>query len=654
MKRAAFVSTLAFLLVVAAAAPVHAADVQPTPPPIRDLTPASATPPAAGITWPHSPGSTCTGWYLQKDYGYNWPAATTWWEAECDAYDPSCFPACEPAGNVALLVDFYYWDGSTAIFYGEQYYQDWSVGTTCMYWLDSATGLQYQYDTPTCPWTGPGNAAPFPGFRITCSAVYNCTFDGSDSFASDGVASYRWDFGDGTMAEGPIEQHTYAQVGRYPVSLTVTDTGGLVARESASVRIDIPPISTFTYTCSGWTCTFDGTASSDPDGTVQQYSWCFGDSVSGCVRGDSSAQHTYTQAGSYNASLWVVDDAGIYVHSPEQTVVISGQNPNHPPIASFTASCSALRCHFDPSASSDPDGTIVEYDWTFVDANNSGWGNGYYTPAPQDVKFPHDGTWVVTLTVTDNLTLKASTSQTVTLTDLPPTASFASSCSGLTCKFDASASTDSDGTIQSYAWDFGDGGAATTATAQHGYANVGTYTVRLTVTDDAGLVDTTSKSITVLETVPTASFTVTCVGGSCTFDASASTDIGGTITTYSWTFGDGTTGQGKVVSHSYSSNGSYNATLTVTDSGGVTTSTSKTASSIKLTATVAKGTNLRQVSLSWAGSNATAFDVYRNGVWIVTVVGTPYTEAFSKPGTYTYKVCEANKSICSNSVTVSV
>jgi PKD repeat protein len=144
------------------------------------------------------------------------------------------------------------------------------------------------------------------------------------------------------------------------------------------------------------------------------------------------------------------------------------------------------------------------------------------------------------------------------------------------------------------------------------------------------------------------------MGGSCTFDASASTDIGGTITTYSWTFGDGTTGQGTVVSHSYPSTGTYNATLTVTDSGGVTTSTSKTASSIKLTATVAKVKSLRQVSLSWAGSNATAFEVYRNGVWIVTVAGTSYTEAFSKPGTYTYKVCEANKSMCSNSMTVSV
>jgi len=561
MKRAAFVSTLAFLLVVAAAAPVHAADVQPTPPPIRDLTPASATPPAAGITWPHSPGSTCTGWYLQKDYGYNWPAATTWWEAECDAYDPSCFPACEPAGNVALLVDFYYWDGSTAIFYGEQYYQDWSVGTTCMYWLDSATGLQYQYDTPTCPWTGPGNAAPFPGFRITCSAVYNCTFDGSDSFASDGVASYRWDFGDGSTSDVEMAQHSYAATGTYIARLTVIDNGGLVAATSTAVRIDIPPIASFTYACSGSTCTFDASASSDPDGTVERYYWNFGDGPATWFA-TPMAQHTYVQAGSYTVTLLVVDDGGAST-SAQQTAVVS------------------------------------------------------------------------------NL-------------DIPPTAAFTSNCAALACSFDGSVSADPDGSIQAYSWNFGDGGTATTAAAQHTYVNAGTYTVTLAVTDDAGLVGTTSKTVTVVATVPTASFSVTCAGGACTFDASGSTDLGGTITAYEWTFGDGATGQGKVVSHSYSSTGTYNATLTVTDSGGIITSTSKTASSIQLTATVAKVKSLRQVSLTWAGSNATGFEVYRNGVWIATVVGTSYVEAFSKSGTYTYRVCEANKSICSNSMTVSV
>lgn len=67
-----------------------------------------------------------------------------------------------------------------------------------------------------------------------------------------------------------------------------------------------------------------------------------------------------------------------------------------------------------------------------------------------------------------------------------PTASATSSCTDLTCSFDASASTDPDGTIASYAWTFGDGTTGTTATPSHAYAKSGTYPVTLTVTDDRG------------------------------------------------------------------------------------------------------------------------------------------------------------------------
>src|SRR5882672_7082104 len=134
--------------------PTRAGDVLPTPAPVRDLTPASPAAPPSGITNPHTYGSTCTGWYLEKNYAYSWPAATMWWEAECQAYDPACWPVCETDdGDPPLLIDLYYWDGSTAIFYGEQIYMHYNSGTGCQYWLDAATGLTYQYDTRVCPWT---------------------------------------------------------------------------------------------------------------------------------------------------------------------------------------------------------------------------------------------------------------------------------------------------------------------------------------------------------------------------------------------------------------------------------------------------------------------------------------------------------------------
>ena len=78
----------------------------------------------------------------------------------------------------------------------------------------------------------------------------------------------------------------------------------------------------------------------------------------------------------------------------------------------------------------------------------------------------------------------------------PPTASFDSSCAHLTCDF-TDASSDSDGSVESWSWSFGDGSASTAQNPSHTYAEDGTYTVTVTVTDDDGATDSTSEQVTV-------------------------------------------------------------------------------------------------------------------------------------------------------------
>lgn len=156
----------------------------------------------------------------------------------------------------------------------------------------------------------------------------------------------------------------------------------------------------------------------------------------------------------------------------------------------------------------------------------------------------------------------------------PPTAAFGSSCTNLDCSFDGSGSTDSDGSITSYSWDFGDSQNGGGVSPAHSYSALGTYTVTLTVTDNKGASDTVSHQVTVRppNAKPMAAFTSSCANLGCAFDGSGSVDSDGSITSYSWNFGDPHTGSGVSPSHTYDTAGTYTVTLTVTDNDGATDS----------------------------------------------------------------------------------
>jgi len=174
-------------------------------------------------------------------------------------------------------------------------------------------------------------------------------------------------------------------------------------------------------------------------------------------------------------------------------------------------------------------------------------------------------------------------------TNQSPTANFTadptSGVAPLEVSFNGSNSSDSDGSITSYAWDFKDSETGNGETISHTFSSIGSYNVELTVTDDKGATDSVTKSITVTDPIvsnqsPTASFTADPTSGvaplEVSFNASNSYDPDGSITSYAWDFKDGNTGTGETVNHTFSSIGSYNVKLTVTDDKGATDSTTKT------------------------------------------------------------------------------
>jgi serine protease AprX len=157
----------------------------------------------------------------------------------------------------------------------------------------------------------------------------------------------------------------------------------------------------------------------------------------------------------------------------------------------------------------------------------------------------------------------------------PPTAGFGSSCTDLTCTF-TDTSSDSDGSVVSWAWDFGDGNTSTAQNPVHTYTTANTYTVSLTVTDDVGDSDSTSASVTANDppnNPPTAGFSSSCTDLDCDFtDTSSDTD--GSIVAWSWVFGDGATSDAQHPSHSYAAGETYTVSLTVTDDDGDSDTTS--------------------------------------------------------------------------------
>lgn len=468
----------------------------------------------------------------------------------------------------------------------------------------NATGLRLYFDSTNRPSrfgttqnTGPeavAHANPDSG-----TAPLEVSFDAAGSSDPDGViVKWEWDllgsgdFQDYTMSTGAAT-FTYVNGGIYHPVLRVTDDSGATDTAELTVDVNEAPSAVASgspdYGYPPMLVQFDGSASSDPDGSIANYEWDFGEGAGyqdfGAV---PTASHTYNSAGNYTAMLRVTDNDGATA-TAAVSINTTQEPPNQAPVAEGSVAPQAgtqpLEVSFDGSASHDSDGNIVMWEWDLGD------GSGYqdYTMTQGVLQFTYinPGNKSATLRVTDDDGATATQSFAIHVNAHPDAIGDATPSAGnapLNALFSASGSSDSDGSIVQWEWDFGEGGgyedfSGTQGGASHVYGSPGSYVAVLRVTDNEGGQDIFNLPIFVNHP-PTAALSADPTTGyaplTVSFDAGASSDPDNDIVLYEWDFdgngsfeveapADQTPAQ---ASFTYVGVGSYNAAVRVTDSYG--------------------------------------------------------------------------------------
>ncbi len=200
------------------------------------------------------------------------------------------------------------------------------------------------------------------------------TFDASQSYDPDGeIVEYIWDFGDGSIGKGKVVTHSYSSPGDYTVTLTVRDERGAEDDDVTTAHISeyvenkepVAIIELKDYAIVGEILEFNASKSYDPDGEIVNYVWKFGD---GKVAYGKVVEHAYSESGTYNVTLEVVDDLG-YTNSTKKSITVLPEGGEIK--ADFSVETNLLFVGsdivFNASKSS---GSIISYIWSFGDGEN--------------------------------------------------------------------------------------------------------------------------------------------------------------------------------------------------------------------------------------------------------------------------------------------
>lgn len=322
---------------------------------------------------------------------------------------------------------------------------------------------------------------------VTASSANSSDADGSVVFSTI-------DFGDGNPAPGPAASHTYTTGGDKTVTVTVRDNKGAVSVTTGTVSVSTAAV-TISQPLNGATLIAPvRVVASGVSGSEVWLTQVYLDGAKVREVQAASIDTTISPApGAHRLTVQCYDRANNVFKSSVSITVAA----NQPPVAALavtpTSGIAPVSVTASTAAATDPDGAVA--------SSSIDFGDGTVLPGPSaSHTYSTAGTKTVTATVTDDRGATASTTATMTVVaNQPPAAALAvtpsSGMAPLTVSASTAGSSDPDGTIASVKIDFGDGYVASTASATHQYAAVGSYTVRVTVTDDRGASSTATQTV---------------------------------------------------------------------------------------------------------------------------------------------------------------
>lgn len=370
--------------------------------------------------------------------------------------------------------------------------------------------------------------------------------------------TFQWDFGDGSPLDfNQNPTHIFDPGGTYTVTYIVGNPAGCMDTLITPVNVYTVPVPAFT---ADTVCLFSVTTFTDLTTDAAALASWYYDFSDGNQSFSQNPTYIFQNAGTYNVTLLVTNVNGCD-SSVTLPVYVSDV-----PVADFIADtvCTGSPTTFADVSTGFPDTWL----WNFGDGNTSNVG-----PVTSHT-YALPGTYPVSLFVSAGGACFDQTFEFVVVSDNMQAGIIAvdSVCDGTNILFTDN-STVLTGTIDTYFWDFGDGQTASTQNANHTYASPGTYTVTHTVGSLGGCSSTVTWVVTIMDE-PVSDFIdlSTCQNGLTTF-TDLSSIANGTITNWTWNFGDGSpVSPLQNPTHIYSASGNFNVTLTVTSDFGCTNS----------------------------------------------------------------------------------